>query len=57
VKLFIGSPGCRFSNATAAQSVDVSGVETAEILAALGAVIQVGFKTRIALALAVYLIV
>jgi hypothetical protein len=45
------------SDATTAQAVDVSGMQTAEILAALCAVIQIGFKAGIALALAVYEVV
>jgi hypothetical protein len=45
------------SDAPAAQPVDIPGVEVAEILAALGAVVQIGFQARITLTLLVYLIV
>ncbi len=41
------------SDTPAAQAVDVPGVKTTEILAALGAVVHVGFQAGIALALPV----
>jgi hypothetical protein len=41
------------SDTPAAQAIDVSGVEMAEIPAALGAVVHVGFQAEIALALPV----
>ena len=41
------------SDTPAAQAVNVPGMETTEILAALGAVIHVGFQAGIALALPV----
>jgi hypothetical protein len=39
------------SDTPSAQAIDVPGVETTEILAALGAVIHVGFQAEITLAL------
>jgi hypothetical protein len=41
------------SDAPAAQAVDIPSVEMAEILAALGTVVQIGFQARITLTLPV----
>jgi len=41
------------SDAPAAQAVDIPSVEVAEILAALGAVVQIGFQAGITLTLPV----
>ena len=45
------------SDAPAAEAVDIPGVEVAEILAALGTVVQIGFQAIITLTQPVYLII
>ncbi len=45
-----GGPPHQILNAAAAQAVDVPGVEPAEIMAALGAVVQIGLQAVVALA-------
>jgi hypothetical protein len=49
-----GAQDQALSNAPAAQAVDVPGVQAAEVLAAFGTVVHIGFQEGVALALPLY---